>query len=330
MLEGAKRWECWEAPSPEEILARTSSSDFSRAEVEKMGDPMLDAVLRPGDALYLPRGTVHRAVTSGSPGDDASLHLTISAMQGWSWADLVEQVMPAALEAASGGKGLALRKGLPRGFLDYMGTMHGVAEGGDPLASVGGKKEDVDGGVGDEEGDAEAESDAIMAELQNSFKKKAKEMILRVCKEAVAMIDDGCDQMAIRFMSERQPPTLAPHEAAGTLANDDEAADAPPPNLRITLNSHVRLARTGTARIVVQDGMAVLYHCAANTVACGEGDLEPLEFEVDDAPALEQIVTTVAPDWISVQDLIHGEEADKVGVARALYDEGIVAVRRGL
>ena len=50
-----------------------------------------------------------------------------------------------------------------------------------------------------------------------------------------------------------------------------------------------------------------------------------MEFEVDDAPALEQLLTTVEPHWIMVRDLIHGDIEDKMGIAQALYDEGILA-----
>ena len=50
-----------------------------------------------------------------------------------------------------------------------------------------------------------------------------------------------------------------------------------------------------------------------------------MEFEVDDAPALEQLLTTVEPRWIAVNDLIHGDVEDKMGIAQALYDEGLLA-----
>jgi lysine-specific demethylase/histidyl-hydroxylase NO66 len=46
-----------------------------RAEVEKQaaGTPLLDVVLGPGDALYLPRGFLHSAVAQG----ETSIHLTV-------------------------------------------------------------------------------------------------------------------------------------------------------------------------------------------------------------------------------------------------------------
>ncbi len=50
-----------------------------------------------------------------------------------------------------------------------------------------------------------------------------------------------------------------------------------------------------------------------------------MEFEVGDAPALEQLLTTVGPRWVMVKDLIHGDVEDKMGIARALFEEGILA-----
>eukprot|EP00985_Skeletonema_marinoi_P032111 scaffold38473_cov168-Skeletonema_marinoi.AAC.2 len=50
-----------------------------------------------------------------------------------------------------------------------------------------------------------------------------------------------------------------------------------------------------------------------------------MEFEIDDAPAIEQLLTTVEPHWIMVKDLIHGDIEDKMEIAQTLYDEGILA-----
>jgi lysine-specific demethylase/histidyl-hydroxylase NO66 len=51
-----------------------------------------------------------------------------------------------------------------------------------------------------------------------------------------------------------------------------------------------------------------------------------MEFELDDAPALEALLTTTEPHWIQVQDLIHDDVQDKMDIAQSLYDEGILAV----
>jgi bifunctional lysine-specific demethylase and histidyl-hydroxylase NO66 len=88
--EGRKRWRLY-APLPDAILPAVSSPDFDEAD-GGIGEPLLDAVLRPGDMLYLPRGTIHQAEALEG---EHSLHVTISANQRTSWADFVAAAMQA-------------------------------------------------------------------------------------------------------------------------------------------------------------------------------------------------------------------------------------------
>jgi bifunctional lysine-specific demethylase and histidyl-hydroxylase NO66 len=81
-VEGRKRWRLY-PPLPGHALPRYSSRDFVEAEV---GACMLDTILEPGDMLYLPRGTIHQAEALPS---EHSMHLTVSAEQRRTWADLL-------------------------------------------------------------------------------------------------------------------------------------------------------------------------------------------------------------------------------------------------
>ena len=92
-------------------------------------------------------------------------------------------------------------------------------------------------------------------------------------------------------------------------------------------NTLCRLARPGIARLVLEDDKAVVYHCADNARVFHGNPLSPLEFEMDDGPALEQLLTTVEPAWIMVNDLYHDTIEDKVAIARSLYDDGILAIQ---
>jgi lysine-specific demethylase/histidyl-hydroxylase NO66 len=119
-LQGSKRWKVYQ---PTLKLPRTSSEDFSVEEVEGLTQVM-DVTLEEGDLLYMPRGWIHQACTL-KDNNGHSLHLTVSAMQQWAWADLLDMVMPEALEATSLSETYSsLRQGLPRGFMDYMGAMY--------------------------------------------------------------------------------------------------------------------------------------------------------------------------------------------------------------
>ena len=72
--------------SAEEQLPRFSSGNL---EQEEIGQPIMDVVLKAGDLLYFPRGTIHQA--NALP-DSHSLHITLSCFQKNTWGDLLEKV----------------------------------------------------------------------------------------------------------------------------------------------------------------------------------------------------------------------------------------------
>jgi lysine-specific demethylase/histidyl-hydroxylase NO66 len=282
-------------------------------------NPVLDVVLSPGDVLYMPRGWIHHACTlpkssTSSSADGHSLHLTVSTMQNWAWADLLENVLTDALESAAGSAStILMREGLPRNFLSYMGVAHDSAEETMP-DSLRRKRPRHEQPHDDEEEDAvEATRVSQIERLREEFRRETKRRIARVAQEAMNLLDATCDQMAKRFLSDRLPP------ASLERGGDDDTILRP--------DTLCRLARPGIARLVLEDGKAVLYHCCDNSLAFHGRPLSPLEFEMDDAPALEQLLTTSEPRWIAVQDLFHDSMDDKLAVAQALYDEGILAVR---
>lgn len=311
-LEGRKRWKVYEPLNKQETLPRVSSSDYTDKDLRGV-KPVLDVVLEPGDLLYMPRGWIHQACTlpPGQSNDEHSLHLTVSAMQHWAWVDLLDILLPEALESLASSESNILREGLPRDFLDYMGAMHDVSDEPAMLKQAGGLKV---------ERDADEERRERIKERQEAFKADTKRRVLKVAKHACDMIDAACDQIGKRFLSERLPPALTESEKAETAAADEE-------HRKIQPNTLLQLVRPGIARMVLEDGQAVLYHCADNSRVYQEVPLSPMEFEMDDAPAIEQILTTTAPHWILAADLIHDTIDDKIGVAQALYDEGIVAIR---
>jgi bifunctional lysine-specific demethylase and histidyl-hydroxylase NO66 len=313
-LEGRKRWRVYAPLNREEVLPRVSSKDYVESDLKQV-QPVLDVVLEQGDFLYMPRGWIHQACTldDSSSSSEHSLHLTVSTMQQWAWADLMEIVIPEALESAIATSKI-LREGLPPRFFDYMGAVHDSGEDSmpDPL-----KKR-----PGEDETEEEAQVRELCEKklLQESFRAEGKKRIMRVAKEAIAMLDAACDQMGKRFMSDRLPPALRASEKAGTSLKDVGKVQVMPKHL-------CRLARPGIARLVLENEMAVLYHCVDNSLVYHGTPLSPMEFEMDDAPAIEQLLTTTEPFWIGVSDLIHDTIEEKVGVVQALYDEGILAIR---
>ena len=164
-LQGSKRWKVYE---PTLKLPRASSEDFTAKEVEGLTQVM-DVTLEEGDLLYMPRGWIHQACTLNDKSEH-SLHLTVSAMQQWAWVDLLDMIMPEALDAAAMSEtSSSLRQGLPRGFLDYMGAMY--EEPSDEKLPESLKKVA-----------AEDEQVKYRKMLQEHFRAEAKKRIMKVAK----------------------------------------------------------------------------------------------------------------------------------------------------
>jgi lysine-specific demethylase/histidyl-hydroxylase NO66 len=212
-----------------------------------------------------------------------------------------------------------------------MGTMHQLDDDDGGTLPEGLKQMSAalkSAGVGQVDEDALVEFKAqqrIRAQQQH-FKEEAKKRIMRVCKQAMSMLDDACDQIGKRFLSDRLPPALLEPERSLTKeAFANKGANYHDAAKKIWPNTLCRLVRPGIARLVIEDSHAILYHCNDNSRVFHGTPLSPMEFEIDDAPALEQLLTTVEPHWIMVKDLIHGDIEDKMEIAQALYDEGILA-----
>ncbi|KAM9455463.1 ribosomal oxygenase 2 isoform 2-T2 [Clarias gariepinus] len=113
-LEGQKHWRLYEPTVP---LAR----EYSTEPEERIGKPTHDIILKAGDLLYLPRGTIHQADTP--TGVEHSTHLTLSTYQIMSWGDFVLDIFP-GLMFDSMKNDIGLRRGLPRNLLTsaHMGS----------------------------------------------------------------------------------------------------------------------------------------------------------------------------------------------------------------
>ena len=99
-VRGTKRWSICDAPVRLPLRGQRFEPGTPPGDV---GD---EFELGPGSAVYLPRGLMHSARSTGQ----ASLHVTLG-LTAFTWAEfLVESVAAAALEEES------LRRNLPRGF----------------------------------------------------------------------------------------------------------------------------------------------------------------------------------------------------------------------
>mmetsp|Transcript_17479 Transcript_17479/g.20167 ORF Transcript_17479/g.20167 Transcript_17479/m.20167 type:complete len:641 (+) Transcript_17479:57-1979(+) len=314
-LEGKKHWKVYPPQNKAEILPRFSSDDYNDDDT-KNWTAALDVVLEKGDVLYIPRGWIHQACTLPTS-NEHSLHLTASAMQQWSWVDYLELLLPEALEAAAASdSSTSVREGLPRNFLDYMGAVYYQPEESEILKELRIDKTKSEGA-----GSIKDSSEREREDKRKRFIEEAKNRILRVTNEAFSMLDSTCDQMGKRFLSDRLPPAFVQQESS--LTNEHQINNG---GRIIYPNTMCRLVRPGIARLALEEEMAILYHCADNSLVYHETPLSPLEFEMDDAPCIEALLTTIEPHWIMVKDLIHDDIEDKVEITQTLYNEGILAI----
>ncbi len=107
-IEGEKRWQVHD-PVLESPLRDQPWSD-RRTAVERRAQeaPLIEAVLRPGDCLYLPRGFLHAATALGG----VSTHLTIG-VHSWTRFALAEQLLQQVLRTVGGDP--AVRRSLALG-----------------------------------------------------------------------------------------------------------------------------------------------------------------------------------------------------------------------
>jgi hypothetical protein len=82
-LEGSKHWRFY-GTGPALPLV----DDKTPVAKDRLGPPTLEAVVQPGDLLYMPRGHIHEAFTS----ECASMHLTVG-VKVYRWVDLLQQAL---------------------------------------------------------------------------------------------------------------------------------------------------------------------------------------------------------------------------------------------
>ncbi|KAI9913342.1 hypothetical protein PsorP6_006681 [Peronosclerospora sorghi] len=275
-LEGCKHWKVYKPVRESDVLARYPSGNFGAT--DDIGPPLVEVDLEAGDFLYFPRGFIHQARAQK---ERDSLHLTVSTGQENSMGHLLQLLVPQALEAAVTSN-VALRRSLPRDYLDYMGVMH-----------------------------SDRDEDAN----RRAFTTQVKSALKLVLGEAMEMVDAASDQMAKKFLLDRLPPALDDDEETCTRDRS--------PLHKITVQTQLKLIRHHVARLVIEDGKAVVYHCRDNARRHHEVPVSPLEFELDDAESIEFILTSY-PDAFCVGDLPHDDPHDQIELTKALYNEGLL------
>ena len=200
-------------------------------------------------------------------------------------ADVMQLALPQAMEASILAHPKA-RAGLPSGFPDFAGVAH-----------------------------SDKPAHPLRRKLLQSFRTQFE----GVMDQAMASIDAAVDQHVKNFTTQRFPVPLDDWE------EEYAAEGAETKKVSINITSRLRMVRPGIARAVVEDGCVVVYHCMDNHRRMYDEPIRPMEFELDDGPAIEKLLSAY-PSTVAVGDIPHPSEEleDKVEIAKALFKEGFL------
>lgn len=286
-IEGKKLWKLYAPRTENEFLPRVSSGNFKPDEI---GNPILERTLEAGDLMYFPRGTIHQAQTV--PGHH-SLHITLSVYQKTSFGDLLEILVPQALEKAINSD-VELRRGLPLNLWNNMGLVY--ADEGSPARSN------------------------IISTLKKLFSKVLQH----------ADFDRAVDQMAIKYQNDALPPAIAPSEAHLTVYGNEVKVSAAGEveDVQFLPDTKVRLLRANILRLVAHEDVFRIHYHTDNSKEYHEYDPNFIEVDGEMAPAVEFLVKAY-PRYCSVDDLpLEIEQA--VEIVFQLWNRGLIMTQEPL
>jgi len=296
-VKGKKTWSLFPSRNEQEVLPLFSSGDFDE---EELGKPC-EVDLGPGDLLYLPRGAIHRARTDKA---GSSLHLTISANHLNTWANLLEDALPEALREATESCP-EMRMTPPRGYFRYAGCVNSDQDG--------------------------AERQRFLQIAEGLCSVVMQHVTAAVGGQETPM-DHAADAMNARFQAARAFPLFG--KSAAASSGRQQAAEP------LEDGSELRLRKSGCARLMVSGDRAVLHHCFNNSASDhASGEERPwandpkrdarLEFQIDDAPLLEEITKCVKAKRVDAFPCEEGEEDVRREVLTAAVQAGILEVVGG-
>ena len=166
-------------------------------------------------------------------------------------------------------------------------------------------------------------------DVPNEKRDILKLTILKMANQIINRLDDfvdlACDGLVGDFMYDRHRPAREDFE------EDEEASVDSFDTSKIRLESIVQLNVIGSARICIEGDLAIVRHCMKNTRVFHEIDPRGIEFDIDDAPAIEAALTTDIPFSIgSLPKVLCDEDEDdeeidgRIRVVCAMINERIL------
>ncbi|XP_042301101.1 ribosomal oxygenase 1 [Sceloporus undulatus] len=285
-LEGKKHWRVYRPRREAEVLPRFSSGNFTQ---EEIGEPVLEAVLEAGDLLYFPRGFIHQ----GDCLPDAhSLHITVSSFQRNTWGDLLEKLLPAALQMALE-EDVEYRQGLPLDYLEYMGALS--SDSPDPR--------------------------------RGAFMQKVNRLITKLMD--YAPVDAAVDQKAKDFLHDCLPPVLTESEKALSVYGHParwENGNVHSVDVQVKGTTLVRLLRYGIVRLCSEGGSMMLYYTTENSRVYHKEEPKYCEIEPEYAESIEFLLSSY-PEYVSVEALPCTTLDDKIALTTVLFEKGLLVTK---
>lgn len=290
-IEGRKRWRLYKPRSEAEILPRTSSQNFTQKEI---GQPILDVVLKPGDILYFPRGTIHQACTE--PGYH-SLHITLSVYQKQSFGDLLEEMIPLMLKHAINSN-VDLRRGLPLDLWQHAG-------------------------IAFSENDTKERADC-KHHVAKLLSKTLRQMPLDT------FFDAAVDQLAKKFQHEALPPLITPFEKQRTIYGSRSTTNNKGEcicDYEIDLLTNVRLLRANIMRLVEEEEKLRIYYYVDNSKEYCEYGANFIEILPEEGGSVEMLIKSY-PEYVGVSQLPLEEDDKKIQIVTALWERGLLMLEK--
>uniref|UniRef100_A0A7S2R987 Bifunctional lysine-specific demethylase and histidyl-hydroxylase n=1 Tax=Mucochytrium quahogii TaxID=96639 RepID=A0A7S2R987_9STRA len=218
--------------------------------------------------------------------DSDSLHITVSVNQLNSWANFIKEALPHAVEKVC-------NNDLAHDCADMRRTL--PRDYTDFMGVI----------------NSDQEGDPRRVQFMS-------EMIRLISENVLQYIDFDiiADRMAIKFQHDRHAPIGVLKPRYQGADDDDEPVD---------LDTKFSLVAKGVATLTVEQDSALVYHSCKNTRTWHETDQRGLDFELDDAEAIETILFSEPGSVLVVKDLNHsGTDDDKLRIVDFLLSEGIV------
>ncbi|XP_033337727.2 bifunctional lysine-specific demethylase and histidyl-hydroxylase NO66 isoform X1 [Megalopta genalis] len=281
-VEGQKRWRLYKPRYEKEYLPRFSSRNFEDSEI---GEPILDTVVKAGDLLYFPRGTIHQ----GTAMESHSLHITLSVYQKNSWTDFLEKLLPDALKTATENDS-EFRKGLPFHYLRHTGFAHSENQS--------------------------SSKEEFREQVRHLLRKLVDH--IDVDKAADLMAKNHVHDFLPPFLSEVEQECSVLQDGERMTANGCVKY-----RVEIEPDTRIRLLRSHCIRLVKEHGTFRIYYSSENSKEYHEYEPQFLEVGKKFVPAVKEIIQRY-PEFISVKDLpIFGED-NQIQIAKDLWEKCIV------